>query len=85
MAFVTPASVFDEVFDFLASSPSAEALVAYEPPFALQERFSDLADLNRLVSRIKLRAQADDPEIQRDLRLIAAEFMPTEEDGLDGL
>jgi len=29
MAFVTPASVFDEVFDFLASSPSAEALVAY--------------------------------------------------------
>lgn len=48
MAFATPTSIFDEVFDFLASSPSTDAIVIYEPPITLQQRFSALAEQNRL-------------------------------------
>jgi len=47
MTFVIPAATFDEVFDFLASSPSVEAIIDYEPPLTLQERFSELAEMNR--------------------------------------
>ena len=38
MAFATNEALFDEVLDFLASSPSAEQIVSYEPPVVLQQR-----------------------------------------------
>ncbi len=38
---------FDELLDFLASSPSAEELIAYRPPEALQARISELLEKNR--------------------------------------
>ena len=38
---------FDELIAFLASSPSAEEIVAYHPPEALQVRMSELLYKNR--------------------------------------
>lgn len=38
---------FDAILDFLASSPGPEAIIAYRPPEALQQRISDLLDKNR--------------------------------------
>ncbi|MAS32862.1 MAG: hypothetical protein CL610_02570 [Anaerolineaceae bacterium] len=38
---------FDELISFLASSPSAEELVAYRPPEELQARMSELLEKNR--------------------------------------
>ena len=47
MTFATPETLFDEILDFLASSPTAEQLVQYQPPTALQQRLSELLDKNR--------------------------------------
>ncbi len=47
MAFATAETLFDEILDFLASSPTAEQLIAYVPPAALQQRLSELLDKNR--------------------------------------
>lgn len=49
MAFVAAEDLFDEVLDFLASSPTAEQLVNYQPPTALQQRLSELLQKNRSV------------------------------------
>lgn len=38
---------FDELITFLASSPSAEELVAYRPPESIQARMSELLEKNR--------------------------------------
>lgn len=38
--------IFDEIIAFLASSPSAEAIIAYRPPEHLQARMSELLDKN---------------------------------------
>lgn len=38
---------FDELITFLASSPSAEEIVAYRPPEKLQARMSELLGKNR--------------------------------------
>ncbi|MEL6152335.1 MAG: hypothetical protein AAFU54_25850 [Chloroflexota bacterium] len=47
MAFAPINTLFDEILDFLASSPTAEELVNYQPPQALQERLSELMEKNR--------------------------------------
>ncbi|MEO0564632.1 MAG: hypothetical protein AAF125_21185 [Chloroflexota bacterium] len=47
MAFAPTHELFDEILEFLASSPGAEAIVAYEPPVHLQQRLSELLDRNR--------------------------------------
>jgi hypothetical protein len=47
MAFAPTEALFDEILDFLASSPTAEQLVNYQPPVALQQRLSELLDKNR--------------------------------------
>jgi preprotein translocase subunit Sec63 len=39
--------LFDEILEFLASSPTAEQIVGYQPPVALQQRLSDLLERNR--------------------------------------
>ena len=49
MAFVVAETLFDGVLDFLASSPTAEELVNYQPPAALQQRLSELLHKNRNV------------------------------------
>ena len=47
MALAPLETLFDEILDFLASSPSAEQLVTYQPPIALQQRLSELLEKNR--------------------------------------
>ena len=42
-----PQTAFDELIDFLASSPSADELIAYRPSDALQQRMSELLEKNR--------------------------------------
>ncbi len=39
--------LFDEVLDFLASSPTPEQIIAFQPSEALQERVRYLLDANR--------------------------------------
>jgi hypothetical protein len=40
-------TIFDEIIEFLASSPSAEDLVNYQPSSMLQQRLDVLMDKNR--------------------------------------
>ena len=47
MAFAPTDTVFDTVLDFLASTPTPEQIVAYQPPDALQQRLSALLEQNR--------------------------------------
>jgi hypothetical protein len=39
-------TLFDEITDFLASAPSAEAIIAFKPSEALTERLHELLDKN---------------------------------------
>ena len=65
MSFVAAEALFDELIEFLASSPSAEQLVAYQPPVALQQRLSELLDKNRSVRL----TSAEEAELQEFLRM----------------
>ena len=47
MAIPAPKTAFDEIIVFLASAPSAEAIIAYKPPEQLQARMHDLMQKNR--------------------------------------
>lgn len=47
MGIPVPTTAFDEIIDFLASAPSAEAIIAYQPPEQLQARMHDLMQKNR--------------------------------------
>lgn len=47
MAFAPVETLFDDIMEFLASSPSAEQLVNYQPPAVLQQRLSELLEKNR--------------------------------------
>ena len=47
MMIPTPTIAFDEIIKFLASAPSADAIVAYQPPEQLQARMHDLMQKNR--------------------------------------
>ncbi len=47
MAMAPPEVPFDEILEFLASSPTADQLVSYQPPIALQQRLSELLDKKR--------------------------------------
>jgi hypothetical protein len=47
MAFVPTDTLFDEILDFLASTPSPAQIVDYTPPEALQQRLSELLAKNR--------------------------------------
>lgn len=65
MAFVAAEALFDEVLDFLASSPMAEQLVNYQPPTALQQRLSELLHKNRSVRLTEAEAE----ELEEFLRM----------------
>jgi hypothetical protein len=47
LAFAPTDTLFDSVLDFLASTPTPEQIIAFQPPEALQKRLSDLLELNR--------------------------------------
>lgn len=46
MALKEAPSLFDEILDFLAESPSAQDILDYHPPNRLQARLSDLLARN---------------------------------------
>lgn len=48
MAFVAPNSLINEILDFLSSTPTPEAILAFRPSPALQGRASELLERNRL-------------------------------------
>lgn len=47
MGIPVPTTAFDEIIDLLASAPTAEAIIAYQPPEQLQARMHDLMQKNR--------------------------------------
>ena len=77
MAIAPEAELFDEILDFLASTPTPEQIIAFQPPEHLQQRLTYLLEqnqrsglsaqeqveldeflrINRLMSRLKLRAR----------------------------
>ncbi len=77
MATAPEIELFDEILDFLASTPTPEQIIAFQPPENLQQRLTYLLEqnqrsglsaqeqaeldeflrINRLMSRLKLRAR----------------------------
>jgi hypothetical protein len=47
MAGALPDTLFDQILDFLASTPTPEKIIAFQPPEVLQQRLSDLLEKNR--------------------------------------
>lgn len=47
MATLEARTLFDEILDFLASTPTPEQIVAFHPSEALQSRLHELLDRNR--------------------------------------
>ncbi len=47
MAVAQPIALLDEITDFLASSPTAEQIIAYKPSADLERRAQDLLERNR--------------------------------------
>jgi hypothetical protein len=46
MAVAPDRALFDEITDFLASAPTAEAIIAYKPSSILDQRLHELLDKN---------------------------------------
>lgn len=61
----TPNPLFDEILDFLASGPSSEQIIAFQPSNTLDQRLHDLLDRN---SRDRLTAE-ERTELDEFLRL----------------
>ncbi len=47
MTFAPTETLFDDILDFLASTPSPVQIIEYKPSGALQERLSELLAKNR--------------------------------------
>lgn len=47
MALARQHALFDEILDFLASTPTPETIIAFRPSAELQARASELLDKNR--------------------------------------
>ena len=65
MAFAPPQALFDEILDFLASTPTPDQIIGFEPPETLQQRLGDLLEKNR---RVKLSAE-EQVELDEFLRM----------------
>lgn len=65
MAFAPTDILFDEILDFLASTPSPAQIIAYTPPESLQARLSELLAKNRL-SRL---SESEQVELDEFLRM----------------
>ena len=54
-------TLFDEILDFLASTPTPEQIIAFKPSAALQSRLRDLLDDNqRGILNAEGQAELDD-------------------------
>jgi hypothetical protein len=49
MALAPTETFFDEILEFLASSPTPTQIVDFQPPVALQQRLSEMLEKNRTV------------------------------------
>jgi hypothetical protein len=47
MVATQPETLFAEIIDFLASTPTPEAILAFKPSDRLEQRLSDLLEQNR--------------------------------------
>jgi len=47
MAIAQPDTLFSEIIDFLASTPTPEDIIAFKPSDRLEQRLSDLLERNR--------------------------------------
>jgi hypothetical protein len=47
MATASQDTLFDEILDFLASTPTPEQIISFQPSEALQQQLSDLLAKNR--------------------------------------
>ena len=70
MAIPTPTTAFDEIITFLASAPSAGAIIAFRPPEQLQARMHDLMQKNRADS-LSLEEEAELDEFLRMNRFMS--------------
>jgi len=48
MSIAPPQTLFDEITDFLASTPTLEAIIAFKPSEALDNRLHELLDKNSI-------------------------------------
>ena len=62
--------MFDEILDFLASAPTPEQIIAFQPPEALQQRLTYLLEQNRL-GRLSAEEQAELDEFLRMNRFMS--------------
>ena len=51
MVATQPETLFAEIIDFLASTPTPEAILAFNPSDRLEQRLSDLLEQNRQETR----------------------------------
>jgi hypothetical protein len=70
MAIAPEATLFDEILDFLASAPTPEQIIAFQPPEALQQRLTYLLEQNRL-GRLSAEEQAELDEFLRMNRFMS--------------
>lgn len=70
MAFPTAKTHFDEIFEFLASGPTTEEIIAFQPSESLQERLSLLLERNRS-DQITLEERAEVEEFIRIDRFVS--------------
>lgn len=54
MTIPAPQTAFDDIIDFLAWSPSAEEIIAYQPPESLQQRMNELLEKNHVVTYLSI-------------------------------
>jgi len=69
MAISPSPTLFDEILDFLASTPTPEQIIAFAPPANLQKRLSDLLEKNRQTGL------SEDEQIELDEFLRMNRFM----------
>ena len=65
MAYAPTDTLFDEILDFLASTPSPTQIIDYTPPETLQRRLSELLAKNR-ASQL---SEAEQVELDEFLRM----------------
>ena len=70
MFIAPPEPLFDEILDFLVSTPTPEQIIAFEPPETLQQRLSYLLERNRR-SKITIGEQIELDEFLRMNRFMS--------------
>jgi hypothetical protein len=70
MAIAPEAALFDEILDFLASTPTPEQIVAFQPPDSLQQRLTYLLEQNQL-DRLSVEEHAELDEFLRMNRFMS--------------